>query len=398
MAKPHKKNKYTKATKPTAKTVSEAKDFIQELYEEEKLKKTPLQKAIAEEMAAVSYDQQLKDIAASMGSKLKEMSAAKKKTFTTATAALAAYNDGVPTAKQFCTYLRQKLSHVDARVTDVKMWWAPEAGSWNFTIYLDNGNKVAYGLSEHMIEASSKDPEQLAYKVANDVAATIKKQFGPHKPKQPPYLLGGQVGHYYTSPVHNFIDGGWDKVSTTAMGAYTKAQAMQQQGFTKEEIFKEIYGGGPATKSPPPTPPEKDKDYGISPDYVYNEAVKHLKNSAASDKYHNDLWGHLKKDTLAFIEQIEQNKAEWAKKNAHKYKNYNLNTNGFSGHVVQDSLRDVLPCLYEVVKCPHQGCSNSRVMSEQIIHLNDEHDWTREAIADWAESLDIDISVKEREE
>ena len=48
-------------------------------------------------------------------------------------------------------------------------------------------------------------------------------------------------------------------------------------------------------------------------------------------------------------------------------------------------------CLDEVTKrCPAEGCKNKRLpLAPLIVHLNDDHRWTREQIADWltAESM-----------
>ena len=38
-----------------------------------------------------------------------------------------------------------------------------------------------------------------------------------------------------------------------------------------------------------------------------------------------------------------------------------------------------------------------RSVSRTIMHLNDWHRWTREAIADWLDTLDIDLTVKREE-
>lgn len=43
--------------------------------------------------------------------------------------------------------------------------------------------------------------------------------------------------------------------------------------------------------------------------------------------------------------------------------------------------------------CP--DCKFTRPLMDVIVHLNDKHKWSREAIADWLETLDIDITEKE---
>lgn len=58
---------------------------------------------------------------------------------------------------------------------------------------------------------------------------------------------------------------------------------------------------------------------------------------------------------------------------------------------------DFFPALNETVKDSPCGCSGFAVnkISTIIMHLNDKCKWTREDIADWLESLDIDIGMKD---
>lgn len=59
---------------------------------------------------------------------------------------------------------------------------------------------------------------------------------------------------------------------------------------------------------------------------------------------------------------------------------------------VEDSRVKELPALNEMVKHPETGKSTR--LRSAIISLNDSYKWTREQIADWLETLDIDISFK----
>lgn len=59
------------------------------------------------------------------------------------------------------------------------------------------------------------------------------------------------------------------------------------------------------------------------------------------------------------------------------------------------------PCFVEGSDCPwytHYNNSGQNqkkvVLRETIMHLNDEHKWTREAIADWIETLDVDTTFR----
>lgn len=55
----------------------------------------------------------------------------------------------------------------------------------------------------------------------------------------------------------------------------------------------------------------------------------------------------------------------------------------------------LLPGLDEKVKHPVDGGMGTLRIT--IIHLNDTHKWTREQIADWLETLDVDIRFKPKE-
>lgn len=141
-------------------------------------------------------------------------------------------------------------------------------------------------------------------------------------------------------------------------------------------------------KPPPkivPVPPVEDKKYEHSPVVDYNAALQKIEDHAKHVSPKN-IWGEIEKSVLSHIKQEHTAALAAAKL---KYEQ------GFRGTTVQDSLKNVLPCLYEQVKCPDLSCGETKDMATMIIHLNDGHLWTREAIADWAEALDIDISVKE---
>lgn len=57
-------------------------------------------------------------------------------------------------------------------------------------------------------------------------------------------------------------------------------------------------------------------------------------------------------------------------------------------------LKSKCPGLRQVVKMPCSCHSNKSSMLESLlIHLNDTVGWTREEIADWLDSLDIDLEV-----
>jgi hypothetical protein len=72
-----------------------------------------------------------------------------------------------------------------------------------------------------------------------------------------------------------------------------------------------------------------------------------------------------------------------------------------TGSIVQRNLKKLFPGLVELVTCPVCKNKDATIEPQQmqldraIIHLNDTHSWTREDVADWLESLDVDIAMKE---
>jgi hypothetical protein len=69
------------------------------------------------------------------------------------------------------------------------------------------------------------------------------------------------------------------------------------------------------------------------------------------------------------------------------------------GSTVKNALTNAIPNMRKVKKdCPvEEDCAHkNRSLMNLIQHLNDTHKWTREAIADWLESLDEDLSFGEK--
>lgn len=68
------------------------------------------------------------------------------------------------------------------------------------------------------------------------------------------------------------------------------------------------------------------------------------------------------------------------------------------------NLRALIPALYVEVSNPVRGCGHYRKRDRNdaderrvrvhylVAHLNDRHQWTREEIADWLDTLDLDLS------
>jgi hypothetical protein len=62
---------------------------------------------------------------------------------------------------------------------------------------------------------------------------------------------------------------------------------------------------------------------------------------------------------------------------------------------VTNALHDAIPGLNARVTCPASDCEQNRTIWDMVQHLNDHHEWTREAIADWSETLDADLTVSD---
>lgn len=72
---------------------------------------------------------------------------------------------------------------------------------------------------------------------------------------------------------------------------------------------------------------------------------------------------------------------------------------GLSHVKTYNTLSALFPTSNERVSCPVVGCTNIAVVLSTVVHLNDMHEWNRETqIADWLESLDIDLNIKLPEE
>jgi len=57
-----------------------------------------------------------------------------------------------------------------------------------------------------------------------------------------------------------------------------------------------------------------------------------------------------------------------------------------------------IPGMRERVCCPHPGCDVGSSVDRVVIHLNDYHRWAREMIADWLDTLSIDLTVQDEPE
>lgn len=71
-----------------------------------------------------------------------------------------------------------------------------------------------------------------------------------------------------------------------------------------------------------------------------------------------------------------------------------------AGNAVVDLFIKLIPGFNDMTAaCPVDDCNHKdALLKYAIIHLNDDHKWTREEIADWLDTLDHDLRIKEPEE
>lgn len=70
-----------------------------------------------------------------------------------------------------------------------------------------------------------------------------------------------------------------------------------------------------------------------------------------------------------------------------------------TGEEIISVLNDSIPGFEGMhVVCPVDDCCGNDLLFDVIITLNDKHQWTREAIADWLDTLDLDLTIKVPEE
>ncbi len=58
----------------------------------------------------------------------------------------------------------------------------------------------------------------------------------------------------------------------------------------------------------------------------------------------------------------------------------------YSGKTASCDLDWFFDCLDRVKPCPHEDCRKRIVLAALLVHLNDDHRWSREQIAVWLET------------
>lgn len=68
---------------------------------------------------------------------------------------------------------------------------------------------------------------------------------------------------------------------------------------------------------------------------------------------------------------------------------------GFGSNSIVSGLAKLVPAISgDAFPCPMDECSMRSTISSLIPHINDTHKWSREAIADWLDSLDVDLTIR----
>lgn len=294
---------------------------------------------------------------------------------------------GASKEKQWINYTKAQIFKVDPRATQVRVHTSSPMQEIRFELILNDGYNVTQSITDEMLHWALQTGEKALQHVTNSLVQDFKNKIKYTHPIPKPPL--GMVNNQYDFSKYEFqplVDNkDWQKLFSESV-------------LSAEKYYKSIglVSGPPSVNklelSSPPTPPEKDKEFDTGPELAYNKAISQVKLKSLQHKSVYDNWGNLKKEVNDQLKKtakiLEEAKAKQKKIYQKQY--------GFNGTRVKDNLREVLPCLYQIVKCP--GCKHEMQLSEVIICLNDNHDWTREAIADWSESLDIDISVREKED
>lgn len=122
----------------------------------------------------------------------------------------------------------------------------------------------------------------------------------------------------------------------------------------------------------------------------------------------NEYYGmsHLTKEQMQKLHEETIKNLHWnAEVPAYHYSSpsYHHKQSGKSTESVPGALRRVLPGIHSLVRYPCDCCRDTYkdkgfILQNVIIHLNDKAKWTREQIADWLESLDVDLEFKVPEE
>lgn len=371
MAKPHKKKKYIKATPPinkesiyNAPKIDDAAKYLDDQID--KFSKLMLEQQKAAETVAMvkplDYSQQgiisPSDYAQAKTDFFKQL--------------YGGYDKGTWTKKpSWDTWIRQQMFKLDPRVKEVKVFKTDIDFSIHFGVVLDVGTDtkayIEHTVSDELLAQYGTLTENW---LTDAILVTLDKKIKESYPLGSPGNMT-VVSNPYIDKDSAFILG------PNATAAFNDAKIAWDKVIASSNFGKEL-----AKPKPVPVPPDEDKKYHVSASDAFNNALeattKHLKKMQST----SHAWGDIEAD---IIKHINEAKLAYQKQQS-KYP-------GFSGSVVQDSLRNVLPCLYEQVKCPK--CGRKDAMSDMIIHLNDQEMWSREQIADWAESLDIDISVRE---
>lgn len=125
-------------------------------------------------------------------------------------------------------------------------------------------------------------------------------------------------------------------------------------------------------------------NYMVQADNALTEKLKSMTVPEMMKEYANKYL------TPEQIEIVKKATLDWYSQESSPVAPSLIGAGGVSGHLAK-----ILPALSAKVKCPK--CKHNTSLQQTIIHMNDRHKMPREDIADWVESLDLDIEFKSEE-
>lgn len=179
--------------------------------------------------------------------------------------------------------------------------------------------------------------------------------------------------------------------------AKAEEELKKQYQEAKTQVFKHIYGGGGLATQEVLDQVQQDinkylefQQLAVGTKTQFSAQLP-APQQISMDKAVKLMEAYIEKTKGKFTGEVQPPKPK-------NYSNAVTNT-GFTPGVV-DELATIFPELNTVeVNCPICGGSDySDTIGKVIVHLNDDaHNWTREQIADWLETLDVKLEVKEKQ-
>jgi hypothetical protein len=246
-----------------------------------------------------------------------------------------------------------------------------------FQVTLYTGAKVIIGINLNMLESHTEEDIQ------NIIFEEAAKYMAAHKIPAPPNSFSTSVVVENISWKHNNqkmqttgileLDDGRKFSRTFDDEAFESMGKEQAAQFLVETVAQAINGE-------------------VSLSYTKSDQAKIVIEPKESHKKFNKIMDHL--NGVGYFQYFDQIQP-WDE--YEHYKNFqNKNTNHSLAAKVSPTMKSLIPSLDYDVSCPGKEECGGTIMAlfEMIIHLNDMHRWTREEVADWLETLDLDLSFK----